>query len=147
MIPVIALSASLFVGGVVFGYWTLPRAFEFFLSIFPEDFALEMAGGNVELVPTFGRGYLQNAAPAIALFRDGELVYMLERSRIENQTAEQIAAHVGLLGHTARLRARDRPARDPAAARGARTTPCPPGTARDCRRAAGSTSPPRRTWR
>ena len=32
--------------------------------------ALEMAGGNVELVPTFGRGYLQNAAPAIALFQE-----------------------------------------------------------------------------
>lgn len=35
-IPVIGASVMLFVSGVVFGYWTLPRAFEFFLGIFDE---------------------------------------------------------------------------------------------------------------
>lgn len=33
-VPVISFSVFLFVLGVVFGYWTLPRAFEFFQSIF-----------------------------------------------------------------------------------------------------------------
>ena len=32
--------------------------------------ALEMAGGNIMNVPTFGSGYLQNAAPVIALFQE-----------------------------------------------------------------------------
>jgi sec-independent protein translocase protein TatC len=42
-LPVIGASVSLFVAGVVFGYWTLPRAFEFFLGIFddvPSQFRL-----------------------------------------------------------------------------------------------------------
>jgi sec-independent protein translocase protein TatC len=35
-VPVIAASVSLFVFGVAFGYWSLPRAFDFFRSIFPD---------------------------------------------------------------------------------------------------------------
>jgi putative YphP/YqiW family bacilliredoxin len=38
-------------------------------------------------------GY-QPSSPSIALLRDGELIYMLERSAIENRTAEQIAAEL-----------------------------------------------------
>ena len=32
------------------------------------------------------------SSPSVALLRDGELLFMLERSQIENQTADQIAA-------------------------------------------------------
>lgn len=35
-IPVITVSVLLFTGGVAFGYWSLPRAFNFFLSIFED---------------------------------------------------------------------------------------------------------------
>lgn len=41
------------------------------------------------------RGYFtgyQPSSPSVALLRDGELVFMLERRQIENQTAEQVAA-------------------------------------------------------
>ena len=34
------------------------------------------------------------SSPSIALFRDGQLVYMLERSRIENRDAPAIAAEL-----------------------------------------------------
>jgi len=34
------------------------------------------------------------SSPSIALLRDGKLVYILERSAIENRTAEQIAAEL-----------------------------------------------------
>jgi sec-independent protein translocase protein TatC len=36
VVPVIAASVTLFVAGIAFGYWSLPRAFDFFLSIFPD---------------------------------------------------------------------------------------------------------------
>jgi sec-independent protein translocase protein TatC len=42
-IPVIGGSVFLFVAGVIFGYWTLPKAFQFFLGIFddvPSQFRL-----------------------------------------------------------------------------------------------------------
>jgi len=35
-IPIIVACATLFVFGVIFGYWTLPRAFDFLLGIFPD---------------------------------------------------------------------------------------------------------------
>jgi putative YphP/YqiW family bacilliredoxin len=41
------------------------------------------------------RGYFTGyrpSSPSIALMRDGQLVFMLERSQIENQSADQIAA-------------------------------------------------------
>ena len=41
------------------------------------------------------RGYFTGyrpSSPSIALMREGQLVYMLERSQIENQSADQIAA-------------------------------------------------------
>ena len=41
------------------------------------------------------RGYFTGyrpSSPSVALLRDGQLVYMLERSQIENQSADQIAA-------------------------------------------------------
>lgn len=42
-VPIIGLSVFLFLAGVVFGYWTLPKAFQFFLGIFddvPSQFRL-----------------------------------------------------------------------------------------------------------
>ena len=41
------------------------------------------------------RGYFTGyrpSSPSIALMRDGQLVFMLERAQIENQSADQIAA-------------------------------------------------------
>ena len=35
-IPIIATLVALFLGGVAFGYWTLPRGLEFLLGIFPD---------------------------------------------------------------------------------------------------------------
>lgn len=35
-VPIIGACAVLFITGVVFGYWTLPRAFDFLLGIFPD---------------------------------------------------------------------------------------------------------------
>lgn len=35
-VPVITASVTLFVGGLAFGYLSLPKAFDFFMSIFPE---------------------------------------------------------------------------------------------------------------
>lgn len=43
-IPVVASCVTLFLLGVAFGYWTLPRALDFFLGIFPDlaaDFRAE----------------------------------------------------------------------------------------------------------
>ena len=34
-IPIVATLVVLFIGGVVFGYWSLPRGLEFLLDIFP----------------------------------------------------------------------------------------------------------------
>ncbi len=42
-IPIIGACSALFAGGVWFGHWTMPRAFEFLLQIFPDvqnDFQL-----------------------------------------------------------------------------------------------------------
>lgn len=36
VVPVIGACTALFVGGVAFGYFTMPRAFEFLLKIFPD---------------------------------------------------------------------------------------------------------------
>ncbi len=35
-IPIVSALVTLFLGGVVFGYWVLPRGLEFLLNIFPE---------------------------------------------------------------------------------------------------------------
>ncbi|MGH8916238.1 MAG: twin-arginine translocase subunit TatC [Acidimicrobiia bacterium] len=44
-IPVVGAMAVLFVGGVLFGYWTLPRGLEFLLGVFPDvDNDLRLGG-------------------------------------------------------------------------------------------------------
>jgi putative YphP/YqiW family bacilliredoxin len=59
----------------------------------PDRVATVFAGADVEATDR-ARGYFTGYAPSspsVALFRGGELVFMLERRDIENRTAEQIA--------------------------------------------------------
>jgi putative YphP/YqiW family bacilliredoxin len=59
----------------------------------PERIATVFAGADIEATEK-ARGYFTGYAPSspsIALLKDGQLVYMLERSQIENKFAEQIA--------------------------------------------------------
>ena len=60
----------------------------------PTRVATVFAGADVEATArarSYFTGYAPSS-PSMALFRGGELVFMLERRQIENQTAEQIAA-------------------------------------------------------
>jgi putative YphP/YqiW family bacilliredoxin len=60
----------------------------------PDLIATVFAGADVEATDrarSYFTGYAPSS-PAIALMRGGKLVYMLERSQIENRTADQIAA-------------------------------------------------------
>jgi putative YphP/YqiW family bacilliredoxin len=60
----------------------------------PDRLATVFAGADVEATAR-ARSYFTGyppSSPSIALFRDGGLVFMLERSQIENRTAEEIAA-------------------------------------------------------
>jgi putative YphP/YqiW family bacilliredoxin len=62
----------------------------------PDRIASVFAGFDVEATAR-ARDHFTGfgpSSPAIALLRDGKLVYMLERSGIENRTAEQIAAEL-----------------------------------------------------
>jgi len=61
-IPVISASVALFAGGIAFGYWVLPRAFDFFLSIFP-DVKTELRPGDyysfvIRFLLAFGVSFL-----------------------------------------------------------------------------------------
>lgn len=59
----------------------------------PDRVATVFAGADIEATDK-ARGYFKGYAPSspsIALLKDGQLVYMLERSQIENKFAEQIA--------------------------------------------------------
>jgi putative YphP/YqiW family bacilliredoxin len=59
----------------------------------PDVVATVFAGGDIEATDR-ARGYFAPyppSSPSIALLRDGQLVYMLERRQIENQSAENIA--------------------------------------------------------
>jgi putative YphP/YqiW family bacilliredoxin len=59
----------------------------------PDVVATVFAGGDVEATER-ARGYFAPyppSSPSIALLRDGQLVYMMERRQIENQSAEAIA--------------------------------------------------------
>jgi len=59
----------------------------------PDRLASVFAGFDVEATDR-ARSYLTGfppSSPSMALFRNGELVFMLERSTIENRTADQIA--------------------------------------------------------
>jgi putative YphP/YqiW family bacilliredoxin len=62
-------------------------------AVKPDTVATVFAGADVEATER-ARGYFAGYAPsspAVAIMRDGKLVYMLERHHIENQTAEAIA--------------------------------------------------------
>ena len=62
----------------------------------PDHLVTVFAGGDVEATAR-ARGYLTGKAPSspsVALLRDGELLYMLERSHIEMRSAEEIAAEL-----------------------------------------------------
>jgi putative YphP/YqiW family bacilliredoxin len=62
----------------------------------PDVVATVFAGADTEATQR-ARGYFTGYAPSspsIALFKHGKLVYMLERSQIENRLAEQIAAEL-----------------------------------------------------
>jgi putative YphP/YqiW family bacilliredoxin len=60
----------------------------------PDVIATVFAGADVEATAR-ARSYFTGHAPSspsIALLRDGQLLYMLDRSQIENRTAHDIAA-------------------------------------------------------
>lgn len=60
----------------------------------PDRVTTVFAGADVEATAK-ARAYFTGYAPSspsIALLREGQVVFMLERRQIENQTAEQIAA-------------------------------------------------------
>jgi putative YphP/YqiW family bacilliredoxin len=59
----------------------------------PEKVATVFAGADIEATEkarSYFTGY-RPSSPSIALLKDGQLVYMLERQQIENKFAEQIA--------------------------------------------------------
>jgi putative YphP/YqiW family bacilliredoxin len=59
----------------------------------PDVVATVFAGGDIEATDR-ARGYFvgrRPSSPSIALLRDGQLIYMMERHQIENQSAEAIA--------------------------------------------------------
>jgi putative YphP/YqiW family bacilliredoxin len=59
----------------------------------PDRIGTVFAGGDVEATER-ARGYFRGyppSSPSIAILRDGELLFMLERRQIENQSAEAIA--------------------------------------------------------
>jgi len=62
-------------------------------TVKPDVVATVFAGGDIEATER-ARGYFAPygpSSPSIALLRDGQLVFMLERHQIENQSAEAIA--------------------------------------------------------
>lgn len=63
-------------------------------AVRPDRVATVFAGGDTDATDR-ARGYFTGyppSSPSIGLLRDGKLVFMLERRRIENQSADQIAA-------------------------------------------------------
>ena len=60
----------------------------------PDNLVTVFAGQDVEATAQ-ARSYLKGyppSSPAMALFKDGQLVYMLERHQIEGRNAEQVAS-------------------------------------------------------
>ena len=63
-------------------------------AVTPDLVATVFAGADVEATDrarSYFTGYAPSS-PSIALMRDGKLLYMLERSQIENRNADEIAA-------------------------------------------------------
>jgi putative YphP/YqiW family bacilliredoxin len=62
----------------------------------PDRVGTVFAGGDIEATDRARRyftGYAPSS-PSIAILRDGELLYMMERRQIENQTAQAIAKNL-----------------------------------------------------
>jgi len=62
----------------------------------PDVVATVFAGGDIEATER-ARSYFAPyppSSPSIAILRNGELVHMMERRQIENQSAEGIARHL-----------------------------------------------------
>lgn len=62
-------------------------------SVTPDAVTTVFAGGDIEATER-ARNYFTGyppSSPSIAILRDGQLVYMMERRQIENQSAEAIA--------------------------------------------------------
>jgi putative YphP/YqiW family bacilliredoxin len=62
-------------------------------SVLPDKAATVFAGGDVEATARV-REYLQDyppSSPSVALFRDGKVVFMLERRQIEGREPHEIA--------------------------------------------------------
>ncbi|MFQ5863862.1 MAG: BrxA/BrxB family bacilliredoxin [bacterium] len=60
----------------------------------PDNLFTVFAGQDVEATAR-ARSYLKGyppSSPAVALFRDGELAFMMERHQIEGRSAEQVAS-------------------------------------------------------
>ncbi len=65
-------------------------------SVKPDKVATVFAGADIEATER-ARSYFTGygpSSPSIALLKDGELVYMLERYQIEGRNAEQIAGEL-----------------------------------------------------
>ena len=62
-------------------------------AVKPDVVGTVFAGGDVEATERARRYFAPYppSSPSIALLRDGQLVYMMERRQIENQTADNIA--------------------------------------------------------
>ena len=62
----------------------------------PDVVATVFAGGDIEATDR-ARGYFKGyppSSPSVAILRDGQLLYMMERRQIENQSAQAIAGHL-----------------------------------------------------
>ena len=59
----------------------------------PDVVATVFAGGDIEATERARQYFAPNppSSPSIAILRDGQLLYMMHRQQIENQTAESIA--------------------------------------------------------
>jgi putative YphP/YqiW family bacilliredoxin len=65
-------------------------------AVKPDVVATVFAGGDIEATDR-ARSYFTGyppSSPSVAILRDGNLVYMMERRQIENQTAEAIASNL-----------------------------------------------------
>ncbi len=65
-------------------------------KVIPDNLATVFAGVDreaTEKIRTFIKGY-PPSSPSVALFKNGELVFMMERHQIEGNVAEQVAEEI-----------------------------------------------------
>jgi putative YphP/YqiW family bacilliredoxin len=65
-------------------------------AVKPEVVATVFAGGDIEATERARSYFAPNppSSPSIAILRDGQLLYMMHRHQIENQSAETIARNL-----------------------------------------------------